>query len=930
MRINKLLNLIFALIFTFVSVFAAFPGVTASASTIELADGDYENALNVLKSICPDFPLSNGEKTTRAEFVAAVTMALNMPKGTTATSKFIDVASDDKYASNIAYAADMGIVSNVALFYPDSNVTYAQAIKIVMSAAGYDKKAEYNGGFPTGYMLAANAAGVGKGINLDNEMSISHEVATKLIFEACCIDMMEATSFGSAFNYTVTEGKNIFSTYHNIFMVEGVVEANENTGLQTMKTSLANDYITVDGIDYKAPGCQNLIGKRVRLLYKNDNHKSVIYAYEKDNTETIYTGEDGLSISGTSLTAYSEKAGKQITHTLEADYAVIYNGKCLISANYNPFLAPNSGVITLVDNDDNRAIDVIIIKSMEYGYIGSINPLAEKIYDKYKKNGIIDLSNSGVKYSVKDADGTVLKLEDLEQGDAIGYAVSNDKKVYEIIRCSNKIGGTYEALTSDGKIMVKNNEYKLSNYYTSNVKSLSSVKLGEEVIIYLSSDNQVIYIQEYSTSLQYGFLLATAQGSGLDSRVKVKIYTEKAEMLEADIAEKINLDGSPKTSQSEIKNYLDTTIAKQYAYRVVKFSQNAEGKVNKIFTAIDNTNGTNVFFTQPIGESRPVIYHDTTAVSGSIPETGDVPYTLENAARPFYSRGAFTPYFHAGSATKIMQVPVRPSQFEDEDNFRVYTSLTDAYYRAVAYDVSYGGIASFVVISADASAGSIGKYDGSAIIESITQGMNEDGQVVTILNLFYAGAWAKYYFDPEKTKISAEKSGGDGTEPQSTLTIADFGPGDIIRISADNKNVIGEMTMNFDCSAKAVASGLEQKPDGNGGRYVEYMNGYALSYADNRVVLATGGLTIDQIHAAGGAVDISNTYSGSLIRGTTVFVKIHRDRSTGAVKNAEVYKEADLNSVETYFNSGKEADYVVLRQYFRDITLNVFYVNIDG
>lgn len=927
MKINKLFSFILSIAVIFASVFSAFPGVTASASTIELADSDYENALNVMKSICPDYPLSDGEVTTRAEFVAAMTMALNMPAGVSLESAFTDVDKKDKYASNIAYAANLGIISNVALFYPDTKLTYAQAIKIVMSAAGYDKKAEFSGGFPTGYLKAANEADVGKGLNLGNDEPVSHEIATRLIFEACCTDMMEATSFGSSYNYTVTEGKNILSVYHDIYMVEGVVEANENTGLTSISAALANDYIAIDGVNYLAPDCENLIGKKARILYRDDNKKTVIYAYENGNTAVSYTGEDGPVISDTDFTAYPMDSNKEMKHSLEDDYTVIYNGKCYIASDFNSVIVPESGTVTLVDNDDNRAFDVIIVRNIEYGVIGSINAPEGKIYDKYKKNALIDLSDNDTRYSVKASDGTVLTLENLEVGDTIGYAASHDKKVYEIIRYTDEIGGTYDQLTSDGKIVLKNQEYKLSSYYIENVKALKNLKLGTEVILRVSSDNKVIYITEYSSSLNYAFLVDVGTGTGLDSAVKVKIFSQTGEMLELDLAEKVRFDTQTKTLTSELKSELDAVLAKQYAYRVIKYSLNAEGKVNKIYTATDNTESTNVLFKHPVDEARPVIYYDSTEVSGEIPEEGTVPYVIANTLCPFHSRGAFTPYFHAGSGSKIMQIPVRPSQFNDDENFRIRSSVSDDYYRVAAYDVKQGGLASFVLISNDSSAGSIGKYDSSAIIESITEGVNEDGEVVTILKLYYGGEWNKYYYDPEFTKITAENTGGDGTSPQTELTIADFAPGDIIRISADGDNLISEMTMNFDCSKKEVVSKLTQTTNNNG-RYVEYIKGYALSYSDSRLALATG-LSIEEIVSADGVVDISNTYSGTFTRGTTLFVKLHRNRSTKAVESAEIYKEENTNGIETYFNAGSNADYVVLRQYFRDPSLNVIYVNID-
>ena len=397
-------------------------------------------------------------------------------------------------------------------------------------------------------------------------------------------------------------------------------------------------------------------------------------------------------------------------------------------------------------------------------------------------------------------------------------------------------------------------------------------------------------------------------------------------MLEVETADKVILDGASETSKVEVKNFLDATLAKQYAYRVVKYSLNAEGKLNKIYTATDNTEGTAVLYKQPVDEARPVIYYDSTAVSGEIPDEGTVPWVLENSQCPYPSRGSFT-YFHSGSGTKIMRIPVRPSQFSDDENFRIISSAPESYARTAAYDVSYGGVASFIIISNDTAAGGIGKYDSSAIIESITEGVNENGEQVTILKLYYGGSWDKYYYHPDKTKITKEKSGGDGTTTQTALTIKDFGPGDIIRISADSDKTIAEMTMNFDVSERKVDSNLTQSSS-NGGRYVEYIKGYALGYSQSRLLLATSN-TLDEIVALNGAVDISNTFSATFTRGTTLFVKFHRNRQTGAITSAEVYTEESADSVETFFNAGSNADYIVLRQYFRDPSLNIIYTNID-
>lgn len=935
---KRLLSFVFAIAFTFITALGCFSAISVSASTIELTDYDYENAEKVLGAICPGFPLideevtSDAKPTTRAEFVAAVAMAMNVEVKSGVETPFSDVAAKNPYASAIKYAAGAGLINTVDLFYPDTPITYTQAIKIVMIAAGYGEKAEYMGGYPTGYLKVAQEAGVGQKLGLNGTEYITHAQATRIVFDAAVCDMMEITSFGDTYDYSITKGKNILSTYHKIYMAYGVVESNANTSLTNTESVGGDNTIVIDGEKFYAPDCDNFIGKSVRLFYGDDKANTVIVAYECGNNEYAYTNEDVLKISGLNLIVTPNVGTKDIRYTLETGYSVIYNGKFYGSADYNSVINPTSGSVALIDNDDNSQIDVIVIKDIEYGVIGSVNEFDEKVYDKYKKNGVKDLSDSSIKYFASLEDGTAIALDELEEGNVVGFAVSKDKKLYEIIRYTNRVGGTYDSKTSQGEIEVKGEVYKLSDYYTTNVKSLNDIKFGSEVILHLGIGNQVVYVEEFTTALRYGFVVAAGQENGLDGSALVKLYSDEGKMLELYCADKVLIDGTPKTSRSEIAATFDALIAKPYAYRVVKFALNGEGKLNKVFTATDNTQGTNAIYSQVIAEARPVIYYDSTKlVDGGVisdDPTVEVPYEIANTQCPYLVYGSYTPYFHKGAGCTNIQIPVRPADFSDDDKFNISPAVEEEYVRAVAYDVTAGGAASFVLVSNDTAGGSIGKYTGSSIIESITQGVNEDGEAVTILKLFTAGTWDKYYYVPETTKISKENNNGNGTSAQTELTINDFGPGDIIRMTTNSEKVITEMTMNFDASTKEIPTNISQSTS-NGGRYVEFIAGYALGFDSSKHGLMATGMTPAEIVACQGNVPIDKTFTASFTRGTTVFITLNRNRQTNAVTSAVVSTEADLSSVETYFNSGSTMDYIVLRRYYREPSLNAIYVNID-
>ena len=498
---KKLLSLILTVAF----ILGCFSAASVSASTIVLSDDDYSKASEVLGALCPGFPLideeasSDAKPTTRAEFVAAMAMVMGVDVKAGVETPFSDVPAKNPYASAIKYAAGANLISTVDLFFPDSPITYSQAMKIAMVAAGYGDKAEYTGGYPTGYIKAAKEAGVAQNINLGDTDTLTHAQATQIIFETAICDMLEVSAWGDSFDYSTTEGKNILSVYKKIYMANGVVESNENTTLTNASENSGKDTITIDGVNFYAPGYENLIGKTARVFYGNDNKNTVIFAYENGNEVYNYTNEDALSISGLNLTVMPADGDKELRYGLESDYSVIYNGKFYGSANYNSVINPSAGSVGLVDNDDNNKIDVIIIKDVEYGIIGSVNEVDEKIFDKYKKGGMLDLSDSSISYMVTEADGTAISLIDLESDYIVGYAISKDKKLVEIIHYSERIGGTFDSKTSDGKLELKGKEYQLSSYYSSNVKSLDNIKFGSEIILHLGVGNQVVYIEEFST-----------------------------------------------------------------------------------------------------------------------------------------------------------------------------------------------------------------------------------------------------------------------------------------------------------------------------------------------------------------------------------------------------------------------------------------------
>lgn len=909
---KKLFTLMFSIAFTFITVLGSFSAISVSANTTYLSDDDYSNAKAVLSSICPEMPLGDGEITTRADFVATVALLLKAtknPKGT--ETGFSDVPKTHEYSSYIAFAANSGLINTVDLFYPDSPITYNQAIKIVMCATGYADKAEYTGGFPTGYLLAAKDANVGQHIEASDTEGITHAEAIQIIFEAAIADMMEATSWGDAFDYSITPGKNILSTYHKIYMVNGVVEANENTTLMDNVSNTGDDTIVINGKSFLAPGFSGLIGKNARVFYDAENKNKVLFAYENENTEYAYTHEDTIKISGTKLTVSPKDSTKDVNYKLEAGYSVLLNGKWYGSADYNTAVNPTTGSVTLVDNDRNNEIDVIIIKDIEYGVVGSVNEFDGKIYDKYKKNGVTVFSDASAKYSLVRSDGTVVTIDELEDGNCVGIAASKDGLLYEIIHYENRVGGTYTSRTSENEIIINGIKYKLSDYYINNIKAIDKIKFGTDIILHLGVGNQVIYVQEFSTSLKYGFLIATEQMDGIDKKVNVKLYSQDGTMHTIQVADNFKLNG---TKPASVIDSLNEIIGKIIQLRVVKFSLDVDGKLSALWSAVRNTSGAAALMTPTIEEASPVLYSlNETSDHGSSTQVGKV----------YYKSGTFYPLFHLGNGAGIIQVPVNESYRLTDEYYSIHTlssinTATDGNENEpfYGYDV-HNGNAAFVLWTKDgAGATDIGD-GGSAIIEAITEGVNEDGEAVKVFKAYMNKTWTKFYSKPSYS----------ASEATLEATVNSLQPGDIAQISLNPDNEITAASINFSFIGDITNGPRYTNPTNDNGTYsakqVGFETGYILTNANKKAMLARD-VEMSQIES--GSYSIIDTVA-TPISGTVVFVKFNYTRGTTDIASAEVYTEKDVSVAESYFTAGRDADYLVQRSRYNTPLLTVIYTN---
>ena len=137
---------------------------------------------------------ANAEPITRAAFTEMLVKAMNYVPDTYKNGLFTDVTASSKYAPAIGKAVEMGIItgSGSGKFNPDAQITAEAALKMTVSALGYESMAMAYGGYPIGYRVVANEIGLLKGFG--NPENLTQNDAAILIYNFLTSDICKVKS----------------------------------------------------------------------------------------------------------------------------------------------------------------------------------------------------------------------------------------------------------------------------------------------------------------------------------------------------------------------------------------------------------------------------------------------------------------------------------------------------------------------------------------------------------------------------------------------------------------------------------------------------------------------------------------------------------------------------------------------------------------
>lgn len=426
-----------------VAVFAMMISTVAFAQTfsdVKPEDNYYEaietlNKLGILTGDDNDgdgvYDFRPNDTITRAE-VAVIVARIQGNTGSVAQTAtvFNDVPSSNWASGYIAMASNQGIVIGYGdgNFGPEDPVKYEEVIKMLMETLGYKPFADANGGYPTGYLAAAQRADLLSGVNGGSVgQAAPRGLVAQLTYNAIDTPLMDRAVFGPNAEYIIYDGTNgydrrtLMSQYLKVSKLNGIVTENilsSLTGANAIDTS-AEETVTVEILDnyddeqYYEIGeartfkvgqtdARNYLGYNVVFYVQQDRTVddatilSMTYTSGKNQSTSFtldqYEGfEYAANSNNASYLKYLKNSSDRTASklTIEENATVIYNNVAYTEgledmfgngANDKALIYPDgamSGKVTVVDTDNVSGYDVVFVEIATSGVVEEVSERGE-------------------------------------------------------------------------------------------------------------------------------------------------------------------------------------------------------------------------------------------------------------------------------------------------------------------------------------------------------------------------------------------------------------------------------------------------------------------------------------------------------------------------------------------------------------------------
>lgn len=531
------------------------------------ADGGYNEEIEILNSIGVleglNVSFTDSAAMKRSDFLEAV---MHLYGGGGHTDAADDITFYDvpdgvpyKWAADAALAHGFISGNDDGMFMPNDTISYFEALKIIVCALGYKPIAEANGGFPSGYMLAANRIKIG--IKPTNPDGITMGEAAALILNALNTEILEMSSYGNASGVYETEPNMTWlKAMFGIEEKEGIVTMNDETALYSSGSNIGENKIKIDNTIYDAAAdFGGFLGLNVKYYVKDDD--TVIYAYP-DRNKTLTIDADDLTSAAVGRQISYYKNDKRNTVDIDKEIAVIYNGVCVPDYEMSIFNIKN-GRIELIAADGAGRYTAAKITEYQTAFITANNTAesfavdsigkAEIGYDRYDR------------FRVYGADGAEISAAEIPMKSIACIAESKDKKSARWYISTEKVRGNIEEKGKDGDrefVVIEAVKYYLAKQ---NKIDSAILEVNKNIIAYKDIFGNIAYAEQSSNDEnKFAYMIANNVRDSFANKLVFKIYDSDGVLSEMDSAEKFYLNGDRVDDVTALKNFIGKPTAILY------------------------------------------------------------------------------------------------------------------------------------------------------------------------------------------------------------------------------------------------------------------------------------------------------------------------------------------------------------------------------
>lgn len=735
----------------------------------------------------PDGTFGPDKNVTRAEFTAMLMRTLNMGgmgAPTAANLPFSDVDDNDSSISwaisdiNTAYAK--GIINGYedGTFRPNANVSYEEALKMIVCTLGYTKVATDGATWYSGYLAQANK------LEITEVAASLGQVETPAI-RACIAQLLYDSLEVPIVEQDTITNKTILNNYLGYYKGVGVIFSDGITGMNESEVNLRDDEIqiyaqepngsyAVNTYSTNDKTLKNYLGYEIEFFYKSQSgsiRELILYVLSKNQTVTIDANSIDEIDSTDSRIEYYKNADDKRTAAinLDTDNVVIFNGRLYgynaESSRFSRDMIPDVGTITLLDSDMDNRYDLVRIESYDVYYVSAKILTDYSIVDDVTRDGsanlrktlVLNIDDTTTETTIVDKNGEEVAYNSIAEGNIICIAESRpgnaSKQVRKAIVLKDTVSGKISGIEDGVAVTINNKRYKYSKAapWVRGDNLLAEPVLADSGVYCLDINGDICAYKQNAVAenVTYGYIMGFKESSKskFDTEWSMRIMNQKGAEVLATVKDGVRVNGSSCTVEelkeilaesADLQNSDEGSEINEYQ-QLIKYVTVGSGtslQISKIYTMNEAFSGAEIIV------DKPTIYANVNATMSAQYNATSKKLVVKDGSTTVASIGV-------GSST-IFIVPTNRKAYDDYAKVSLASAFKDnGIYNVEVFDVSKTNNAAVVVCygdeAADTSANSMSPVNVLTEIELTSNAANNG------IAMYQMKGYASSYSKPKTT-----------------------------------------------------------------------------------------------------------------------------------------------------------------------------------